>query len=203
MRYDDSSLILPRRLAEKLGGWIEQGYPHETCGLLIGRTAGCEVVVQSVVQARNLDRERARDRYELAPDDWIAADLDARARGSEIVGIWHSHPDQPAAPSATDLERAWRGYSYLIASVTREGVQGLSSWRLRRESFVKETIEELVSHENGHDSLPGPAAQPDGRQLGPCVRRHDPQRHRQALRIRTGPMSTTPSESTPGRPLIR
>ena len=64
-----------------------------------------------------------------------------RAAGLEVVGVWHSHPDHSAQPSETDRSAAWEGWSYLILSVTSEGVTESRSWRLREEAFIEEVIE--------------------------------------------------------------
>ena len=48
----------------------------------------------------------------------IRAQRDARERGLEIVGFYHSHPDHPAQWSPTDLADAhWIGCSYMITTV--------------------------------------------------------------------------------------
>ena len=133
-------LLLPEILGESLNGFARQGYPHETCGLLLGVRWGAEHVVSQVRRARNLNVERAKDRYELDPDDFLAADRAARAAGLDIVGIWHSHPDHPARPSVTDRDGAGPGWSYLIVSVGRDGVEEIRSWRLNGGDFEEEAI---------------------------------------------------------------
>jgi proteasome lid subunit RPN8/RPN11 len=117
------------------------GYPREVCGVLVGSILNGVNAVQRIVQARNLNVERARDRYELDPEDYLRADQAARADGLEVVGIWHSHPDHAAAPSETDREAAWENWSYLIAQVSRKGVTDLRSWRLEGDRFVEEDLE--------------------------------------------------------------
>jgi proteasome lid subunit RPN8/RPN11 len=116
------------------------GYPREACGLLVGRRIDPDTLVEDLVEARNLNRERPGDRYELDPDAFEAADREARGRGLEIVGIWHTHPDHPAVPSTTDRERAWVGWSYLIAAVGPGGVTEVRSWRLHGDAFVEEVV---------------------------------------------------------------
>ena len=133
-------LHLPQTLGESLNAFALQGYPRETCGLLLGVRMGDEHAVTEVRRARNLNVERAEDRYELDPDDFLAADREARAGGLDIVGIWHSHPDHPARPSATDRDGAWPGWSYVIVSVGREGVGEIRSWRLNGGDFEEEKI---------------------------------------------------------------
>lgn len=138
---------IPPAVRAELEGWIAEGYPHETCGLVIGTQAADGVRVHRVVQAANLNTARARDRYELDPQAMVAADAAARREGLDVVGIWHSHPDHPARPSETDRSKAWEGWSYLIISVTDAGVADLRSWRLAGEAFTEEpvTSEETVS----------------------------------------------------------
>lgn len=120
---------------------VRAGYPLETCGLLVGQQSNDDVQVSRVVQAQNLNKQRAHDRYELAPQAFITADTEAQKAGLEIVGVWHSHPDHPARPSEVDRKSAWAGWSYLILAVKRDGVHDLRSWRLVSEHFIEESIE--------------------------------------------------------------
>jgi proteasome lid subunit RPN8/RPN11 len=138
---EGDTLHLPAALRERLSGMALGGYPEETCGLLIGRRTGPDTLVEDLVQASNLDRERPGDRYRLDPDAFAAADRWARERRLEIVGIWHSHPDHPAVPSPTDRARAWVGWSYLIAAVGAGGVTEVRSWRLHGDRFAEEVID--------------------------------------------------------------
>lgn len=131
-------------LPSHLRAWLEQrvraGYPNEACGVLIGRQHEAEAEVRGVMSARNLNTERASDRFELDPSDFLKADQAARAAGMELLGIWHSHPDHPAQPSETDREFAWEGWSYLILSVSRDGVRETQSWRLENGVFEEEKV---------------------------------------------------------------
>ena len=135
-----TTLCLPGALRDQLERRGREGYPNETCGLLLGHATGERVEVKETAIARNLNVERAADRYELDPADFVAADARARAAGMEIVGIWHSHPDHPAQPSPTDLTAAWEGWSYVILSVSRAGLEDLRSWRLDGGRFVEEEV---------------------------------------------------------------
>jgi proteasome lid subunit RPN8/RPN11 len=45
---------------------------------------------------------------------------EARGRGLEVAGFYHSHPDHAASWSLSDLAEAhWLGLSYLITAVER------------------------------------------------------------------------------------
>ena len=133
-------IVMSRALSEVLDAFVRQDYPRETCGLLLGVRGNNEQVVMQVRRARNLNVDRAEDRYELDPEDFLAADRAARAAGLDIIGIWHSHPDHPAMPSLVDRDGAWPGWSYLIVSVGQQGVQEFRSWRLNGGDFEEEAI---------------------------------------------------------------
>jgi proteasome lid subunit RPN8/RPN11 len=134
-------LVLPPALRCRIAAWATDGYPQEACGLLLGREGGGSVEVVDVRLARNLNRERARDRYELDLSALLAADLAAREARLEIVGVWHSHPDHPARPSETDRAAAWPGWSYVILAVEQGSAAELRSWRLDGGVFVEERVE--------------------------------------------------------------
>lgn len=91
----------------------ESGYPNEVCGVLIGK----ENKITEFRECRNLNQERARDRYELDPLSFKEADEWARLNGMEILGIYHSHPDHPSRPSQFDRDRAWPDWVYVILSI--------------------------------------------------------------------------------------
>lgn len=127
---------------EELCRRARRAFPREACGLLLGHRlpGGAEVV--EAPEARNLVAEGAADRFDLAPEDWVAIESRAREAGLEVVGVWHTHPDRPARPSSADRESAWEGYAWLIASVGAEGVRDVRSWRLVEGAFVEEALRE-------------------------------------------------------------
>lgn len=56
-------------------------------------------------------------RYELRPEDLLEADRQARARGLDLIGIFHSHPDCDAYFSTTDLKNSCPWYSFVVLSI--------------------------------------------------------------------------------------
>jgi proteasome lid subunit RPN8/RPN11 len=119
-------------------------YPEECCGLLLGDITpdGNRVSETRRIPNRHAD-ERAR-RYLITPEDYHAADREARRRGLDVVGIYHSHPDAPARPSATDLAQAtFPGLSYVIVSIRDGKPAELTNWTLAsdRTRFEPEDID--------------------------------------------------------------
>lgn len=134
-------LRLPENMARHLRRWAALEYPNEACGLLVGRADARAVEVCSTLRARNVCTQDAGARFAIDPDSLLAADDAARREGLDVVGVWHTHPDQPARPTERDRRGAWPGWSYLIISVGREGVDELRSWRLAGQDFVEERLE--------------------------------------------------------------
>ncbi len=99
----------------------EETYPHECCGVLLGRMEdGEERVVTSVARAGNTRTDSPQNRYNIHPKDLVRIQREGRGRGEDIVGFYHSHPDHPAHWSKTDLSEAhWFSCSYVITSVEK------------------------------------------------------------------------------------
>lgn len=138
---ETTSLHLSPACRAGVCSWAEADYPAEACGLLVGRRCGDRVEVFRVTHGRNRLAARGRDCYEMDPDDVRSADDEARRQGLDLVGVWHSHPDHEASPSARDGAAAWRGWSYLIVAVGARGVTELRSWQWQGEAFTPERIE--------------------------------------------------------------
>lgn len=149
-------LRLPAALARELRGRAERAYPEECCGVLLGRVAGEERVVVETRACANA-RAGSGDRYAIAPRELVAAQREARERALEILGFYHSHPDQPARPSRIDVAEAWwEGCSYVIVSVGRGKAGAIASFRLRVASersgaaaTEKRLEPEIVQQEQG------------------------------------------------------
>ena len=111
-------LKISQSALEELRRHGEETYPNECCGVLLGRLEGEERRVSSVARCGNTRSDSPRDRYHIDPKELIRIQREARERGEEAVGFYHSHPDHPARWSATDLAEAhWIGCSYVITAV--------------------------------------------------------------------------------------
>jgi proteasome lid subunit RPN8/RPN11 len=118
-------------VAARLTEAATTAYPRECCGLLLGRGSH----VAGAWPAGNLSDHPHR--YLIDPRDHFAALRAARAQGLDVVGAYHSHPDAPPRPSATDLAEALEAFLYIIVSVGQDGAAGIGAWRLVAGNFAE------------------------------------------------------------------
>jgi proteasome lid subunit RPN8/RPN11 len=97
----------------------EETYPHECCGVLLGKfNDDGSKTVSRIARCGNTREDSPQNRYNIDPKELIRIQREGRERGEDIVGFYHSHPDHPAQWSSTDLAEAhWFGCSYVITSV--------------------------------------------------------------------------------------
>jgi len=131
---------------DSIRGHGEETYPHECCGVLLGRMDGDERVVTSVARAGNTRTDSAHNRYNIDPKDLIRIQREGRERGEDIIGFYHSHPDHPALWSSTDLAEAhWFGCSYVITSVEKGKAVLTNSFELTgSEEADKKLVNEKI-----------------------------------------------------------
>jgi proteasome lid subunit RPN8/RPN11 len=130
------SLKLGAGVREAIARAAEEGYPHEVCGLLVGRPG---LGAEEAWPCPNSNTERASDRYQLEPQAQLRLEKRARQLGLDVVGYYHSHPDHPAAASETDNGLSWEDTTYLIQSVLQGRAEDLRGWRRAKgEAVLKE-----------------------------------------------------------------
>ena len=94
--------------------------PEECCGILLGRHGEHATSILDTHRAKNV-ADRRDVRFTIDPADHFEAIRDARRRGLEVVGFYHSHPRSPARPSETDrAEAAYPGQLCLIVGLKEE-----------------------------------------------------------------------------------
>jgi proteasome lid subunit RPN8/RPN11 len=103
--------------------------PLECCGILCGVAPR----VSLIYPLRNDNQSETR--YNADPHDLIAAHIDFRQKGAEILALYHSHPRWQAIPSQTDLAENYYGpVPRIIVSLVGEKPD-VRVWRLDADSF--------------------------------------------------------------------
>jgi proteasome lid subunit RPN8/RPN11 len=145
LRHLVTMLQLSNVLHEEIKAHGAAAYPYEGCGLLLGQVTADGNLVTAVKPLPNVwpDREEQRVRFRIAENDWRDVELAAMLEGLDVIGIFHSHPDDEPVASPRDLAWAsWPGYSYLITQVLQGKPTHSRSWQLAadRSGFVEEEV---------------------------------------------------------------
>jgi proteasome lid subunit RPN8/RPN11 len=91
---------MPGVVADAIIAHARADAPYEACGLLLGHAH----TVRRAVPTSNLARSTTR--YEVPPEEHLAAIRLARAADMVVIGAYHSHPRTAAEPSPTGASRA-------------------------------------------------------------------------------------------------
>jgi proteasome lid subunit RPN8/RPN11 len=125
----------------------ECDYPYECCGLMLGRfNHGSKQVLEIYAISNAREEEAKRNRFLIRPEELMRGEKYARDQGLDVVGFYHSHPDDVAVPSQYDLEHAWPTYSYIVMAVEQGHAVDLRSWEMEsdRSRFNEEIINQPV-----------------------------------------------------------
>ena len=129
-------LRIPQTVIDQIGEHVIAGYPHEACGLLVGKGSLGEVLeFHPTVN----DAKSARV-YTINPKQHLLIERDAEDRGLEVIGVVHSHTHTEAYPSPTDVAQApdptWH---YMIVSLKR-GVPEPRNYRIVGETITETAL---------------------------------------------------------------
>lgn len=102
---------------ETMVAHAQNKFPNECCGAMLGQVDGDRKKVTLAVPIENSYEGAQGSRYEIRPEDLLAAEREARTRGMALIGIFHSHPDCDAYFSETDLKNSCPWYSFVVLSV--------------------------------------------------------------------------------------
>ncbi len=127
----NNTVYLPRKITQQLLHLAQTSPDREICGLVgakNGIPAHCYPVDNIATQPDI--------RFQLDPKQQITALKTMRERGESLFAIYHSHPNAPAIPSATDLAQAsYPDAIYLIISLNTQGVLELRAYHLEQGDY--------------------------------------------------------------------
>ena len=135
------SLTITAEQLARVHAHAEEGFPHEVVGILAGSRETWSVT--EVAALRNEQADSAHNRYKVSGLTLMRAEQELEAKGLQIVGYYHSHPDHPSQYSEFDRDHALPNMSYMIVSVMGGETARTQSWRLTddRSRMDEEEIE--------------------------------------------------------------
>ena len=145
---------LPEDLSEVIRH-LEGAYPQEGCGVILRGGASGPWRIRPLLNA--YDRYHAADpvrfphtsatAYLFEPQEWLALNEEADARGERILCVFHSHVNGSASFSAEDRAQAAPAgqpllpdVSYLVVAVDRGRAAGARLFRWSGADFLDRPV---------------------------------------------------------------
>src|SRR5215212_9274338 len=111
-------ISISEELIKQIEAHGERDYPHECGGMLIGHFAPDKKTIVELLPMENSSAVETRhNRVLILPKDVLRAERYAREKRLDVVGYYHSHPEDVAVPSQFDLDHALPVWTYIIVSV--------------------------------------------------------------------------------------
>ncbi len=131
-------LRMPRYIGDAIIAHASEGFPLEVCGIL----GGNDGVVSSFSRMTNTDR--SNEHFMMEPREQFAVMKELRAKGLELLAIYHSHPESPARPSTEDIRLALTpNVSHVIVSLMEPDKPVLKSFRIIAGRVEPEKVDYL------------------------------------------------------------
>ncbi|MEE9499831.1 MAG: M67 family metallopeptidase [Candidatus Omnitrophota bacterium] len=109
--------------------------PNEACGILAGKNEK----IEKIYQMTNTDKSSAT--FFMDPKEQLKVMKEIRNRGLEMVGIYHSHTQTDAYPSAHDVELAYYPQvSYVIVSIRDKNSPSVRSFKIVEGKITEEEV---------------------------------------------------------------
>lgn len=119
-----------KNIYEQMTLAAKKAYPNECCGILVGKKSEqSEIEVTKIRKAPNQIQGQKTVHFQIDPLFIYRLEQEIEARGLEIVGVYHSHPDCPAILSKEDEKYMVPGLEYVIMSVQNGEIADVKSYR--------------------------------------------------------------------------
>ena len=113
----------------------QKDYPNEACGILAGRAGKVEKVYQMI------NTDKSASTFFMDPKEQLKVMKEIRNQGLEMVGIYHSHLETEAYPSAHDVELAfYPEVSYVIVSINDKNNPSIRSFKIMEGEISEEEV---------------------------------------------------------------
>ncbi|MCK4849751.1 MAG: M67 family metallopeptidase [Phycisphaerae bacterium] len=137
------TLEIPEHIFSKMLSQARAEAPLEACGIL----AGTDNRVQRLYKMTNTDQ--SSEHFMMAAEEQFAVMKDMRAKGLEILAIYHSHPNSPARPSKEDIRLAFTdGVLYVVLSLQEPSEPRVRAFNID-DGVISESKLEIVEVDCG------------------------------------------------------
>lgn len=123
---------------KQLGELVEHSrsqFPEEVCGILAGRGERVEKVYQMT------NKDKSPESFFMEPEEQFKIMKEIRNSGLDFIGIYHSHPETEAHPSAHDVELVYYpDVSYVIISLKNKNSPEVRSFKIKEGKIEEEDV---------------------------------------------------------------
>ncbi len=133
-----------------------ESYQSERCGFLLGFQDGDSTVIYKMLSVANIAQSDKRTNYEISTSDYLVAERMAELAGIKLLGVYHSHVNQPAIPSEFDRQLALPNFIYIIFSVNGKRMMDIRSWQLDQENQFEESKIDYIPSSRKYLKVPFP-----------------------------------------------
>ena len=128
--------IIKKGFQDEIIKHVQATSPSEACGILAGRRGK----VDKIYQMKNTS-DKPEICYFMDPKEQLEVMKEIRNLGQEMVGIYHSHTENEAYPSARDLELAFYPDAYyIIISLKDKKNPSIRAFRIVEGKISEEEI---------------------------------------------------------------
>src|SRR3989338_4678848 len=129
-------VLIKRDIYEELIRQCLKDPAREVCGILAGR----DKIIEKIFPLTNIS-DSPKLCYHIDPKEQLAVFKCLRADELELAAIYHSHVDNPAYPSAKDIELAfYPESSYIIVSLSDPKAPVARSFRIVEGKIEEEEL---------------------------------------------------------------
>jgi len=114
---------------------INDTLPGSCCGFLFGKEENGQRQLLQAMRLEGLLENKHPGNCELSAEDYMAAEDYAQENNLALLGVYISHPDQPAVPTERELRQALPYYSYLVIGIKKNRISQHTAWQLHKGRF--------------------------------------------------------------------
>ncbi len=126
---------ISKELVETIFAQGRREAPNEACGYL----AGNDATAVRVIALTNVDH--SPEHFSLDPQEQFAAVRRLRAEGLALLGVYHTHPETPARPSAEDIRLACDPSAVYVIASLQQGGPDIRAYHIQRGVVTHEALE--------------------------------------------------------------
>jgi proteasome lid subunit RPN8/RPN11 len=123
---------IPADLLNQIFAYCQQKLPYEACGVFFGVSSENNVLIHSFLPISNVSVHPLRH-FVFDKNQLVTLLYESQTNADVWIGIFHSHPNTAAYPSAEDLQSTWQLPIYCIISLVDRTQPIIKAFEIKRQ----------------------------------------------------------------------